>query len=204
MILGLLVMITSVSSITAVVAEFVFVLAGHIGVLEVTVVFLLVGRRRIFAIRNNSGHNGTQNQNLKTFSLKVNSSKHITKAIQLKFKMEWNLNKNKKFSTHHKRSLHVGGCKVRLRISSTTAPASYIPPTVVKQAVDIIPVTCVLLLCTYVFVVSFWGQSCCRWGPRSWANHLKKFLFFSIGTTHTHTHTHTEQSLCYFQTDVFL
>ena len=88
MILGLLVMITSVSSITAVVAEFVFVLAGHIGVLEVTVVFLLVGRWRIFAIRNNSGHNGTQNQNLKTFSLKVDSSKHSTKAIQLKFKME--------------------------------------------------------------------------------------------------------------------
>ncbi len=63
-ILGLFVMITSVSSITAVVAEFVFVLAGHIGVLEVTVVVLLVSRWRIFAIRNNSGHNGTQNQNL--------------------------------------------------------------------------------------------------------------------------------------------
>ena len=161
-ILGLFVLIAVVGGISTVVSEFVFVWTGHIGVLEVTVVFLLVGRWRIFAIRNNSGHNGTQNQNLKTFSLKVNSSKHSTKAIQLKFKMEWNLNKNKKFSTHHKRSLHVGGCKVRLRISSTTAPASYIPPTVVKQAVDIIPVTCVLLLCTYVFVVSFWGQSCCR------------------------------------------
>jgi hypothetical protein len=38
--------------------------------LEVTVVFLLVSRWRIFAIRNNSGHNGTQNQNLQNIFIK--------------------------------------------------------------------------------------------------------------------------------------
>ena len=69
-ILGLFVLIAVVSSITTVVSEFVFVLAGHIGVLEVTVVFLLVSRWRIFAIRNNSGHNGTQNQNLQNIFIK--------------------------------------------------------------------------------------------------------------------------------------
>ena len=96
MILGLLVMITSVSSITAVVAEFVFVLAGHIGVLEVTVVFLLVGRRRIFAIRNNSGHNGTQNQNLQNIYSKLIQVNTIKSNSTLNFKNEikkkWNKN----------------------------------------------------------------------------------------------------------------
>jgi hypothetical protein len=38
--------------------------------LEVTVVLLLISRWRIFALRNNSGHNGAQNQNLK-FSILV-------------------------------------------------------------------------------------------------------------------------------------
>ena len=96
MILGLLVMITSVSSITAVVAEFVFVLAGHIGVLEVTVVFLLVGRWRIFAIRNNSGHNGTQNQNLQNIYSKLIQVNTIKSNSTLNFKNEikkkWNKN----------------------------------------------------------------------------------------------------------------
>jgi hypothetical protein len=69
-IFGLLVMVAVVLSVSSVVSEFVFVWAGHIGVLEVAVVLLLVSRWRIFAIRNNSGHNGTQNQNLK-FSILV-------------------------------------------------------------------------------------------------------------------------------------
>jgi hypothetical protein len=74
-ILGLLVLVAIVISISAVVSEFVLVLAGHIGVLEIAVVLLLVSRWRIFAIRNNSGHNGAQNQNLKFVNLGFQNKK---------------------------------------------------------------------------------------------------------------------------------
>ena len=87
-ILGLFVLIAVVGGISTVVAEFVFVWTGHIGVLEVTVVFLLVGRRRIFAIRNNSGHNGTQNQNLQNIYSKLIQVNTIKSNSTLNFKNE--------------------------------------------------------------------------------------------------------------------
>jgi ABC-type transport system involved in Fe-S cluster assembly fused permease/ATPase subunit len=110
-ILGLLVVITSVISISAVVSEFVFVLAGHVGVLEVAVVLLLVCRWRIFALRNNSGHNGAQNQNLK-FSILGFQILKITTEEEFSSNLNPQKIEKKKYClTHHKRSLHVGGCR---------------------------------------------------------------------------------------------
>jgi ABC-type transport system involved in Fe-S cluster assembly fused permease/ATPase subunit len=110
-ILGLLVVITSVISISAVVSKFVFVLAGHVGVLEVTVVLLLVCRWRIFALRNNSGHNGAQNQNLK-FSILGFQILKITTEEEFSSNLNPQKIEKKKYClTHHKRSLHVGGCR---------------------------------------------------------------------------------------------
>jgi hypothetical protein len=85
-ILGLLVLVAIVISISAVVSEFVLVLAGHIGVLEIAVVLLLVSRWRIFAIRKNSGHNGAQNQNLKFVIWVFRIKNNQPGGIQLKLK----------------------------------------------------------------------------------------------------------------------
>ena len=194
-ILGLFVLIAVVGGISTVVAEFVFVWTGHIGVLEVTVVFLLVGRWRIFAIRNNSGHNGTQNQNLKTFSFKVNSSKHSTKAIQLKFKMEWNLNKNKKFSTHHKRSLHVGGCKVRLRISHNSTGFLYTSDSSEASSRHYSGHMCSFAV--YVCICCFFlGPKLLPMRASFVSQPFKKVsIFLHRHHTHTHTHTHRAKSV---------
>jgi hypothetical protein len=79
-------MIAIVLSVSAVVSEFVFLWTRHVGVLEIAVVLLLVCRWRIFAFRNNSGHNGAQNQNLKFVILVFSIKNNHRGRIQLKLK----------------------------------------------------------------------------------------------------------------------
>jgi hypothetical protein len=116
-ILGLLVMVAIVISISAVVSEFVLVLAGYIGVLEIAVVLLLVGRSRIFAIRNNSGHNGAQNQNLKFVIWVFRIKNNQPGGIQLKFKKSKNSEPNVKLTA---RKVFMLESQVRLRRFSST------------------------------------------------------------------------------------
>jgi hypothetical protein len=103
-ILGLLVLVAIVISISAVVSEFVLVLAGHIGVLEIAVVLLLVSRWRIFAIRNNSGNNGAQNQNLKFVIWVFRIKNNQPGGIQLKLKPSKKLRRSNCFNSPQEKS----------------------------------------------------------------------------------------------------
>jgi hypothetical protein len=103
-ILGLLVLVAVVLSVSAVVSEFVFVWAGHVGVLEIAVVLLLVSRSRIFTIRNNSGHNGAQNQNLKFVIWVFRIKNNQPGGIQLKLKPSKKLRRSNCFNSPQEKS----------------------------------------------------------------------------------------------------
>ena len=66
MVLGLLVARSVVGRISAVVAEFVLIVAGHVSILEIAVVILLVGRSGVLFIGHHGGDYCAQQQNLQT------------------------------------------------------------------------------------------------------------------------------------------
>ncbi len=136
-ILGLLVLVAVVLSVSAVVSEFVFVWAGHVGVLEVAVVLLLVGRWRVFAIRNNSGHNGAQNKNLKIIFTSfwfseckiTKSEEQFSSNLNLKEKIEKELfnspqEKSSCWRMQRKNANTILNCTGRLIYTCTSLPSS--------------------------------------------------------------------------------
>ena len=75
MVLGLLVAGSVVGRISAVVAEFVLVVAGHVSILEIAVVFLLVGRSSVLSIGHHGGDASAQQQYLNKLKFKSSNYK---------------------------------------------------------------------------------------------------------------------------------